>query len=130
MPRKPSQTLTPGEKRVLDVLWERGEATARAVYEELAPRHKLAYTTVLTVLKVLERKGYVSARADGRALAFRPKTSPKEARGVALRDVVARFFGGSSAALVEHLLQEGDVDPGEIARLEARVAKARRGRKP
>ena len=122
MARKPSQTLTPGEKRVLDVLWARGEATARSVYEVLAPRHQLAYTTVLTVLKVLERKGYVSARTDGRAHVFKQKTSAKEARGAALRHVVTSFFGGSSSALVEHLLEEGDVDPDDIARLEARIA--------
>ena len=121
MARPESEILTPAEQRVLSVLWDRKEATVRDVVEALAAERQFAYTTVLTVLRVLVRKGYASAHAAGRAHVFSPLVSRHEARGSAVRHIIRNFFGNSPAALLEHLIEEGEIDHEGIRRLEARL---------
>ena len=122
MARPVSETLTPAEQRVLAVLWDKGEASVRDVVEALAPERRFAYTTVLTMLRILVSKDYARARAVGRAHLYSPIVTERAARRAALRRMVGQFFGGSSAALVEHLIEEGEIDPEELKRLEARLA--------
>jgi len=121
MPRKPSSALTDAELRVMNVLWDRGEATVREVTDALAREPDLAYTTVLTVLQVLKQKKYVAAKENAKAHVFRPLVSRADARTRALKQVVSSFFGGSSEALAQHLIENDDIDPARLRALERRL---------
>ena len=125
MPRKPSSTLTDAELRVMGVLWEKGEATVREVTDELERKHQLAYTTVLTVLRVLTDKKFVAAKAAGSAHVFRPLVSRTEARATAVKQMLTSFFGGSSDALAQHLIESDSVDLDRLRAIEAKLDKKR-----
>ena len=97
-------TLTAREQDIMDVLWDRETATVSEVQARLSD--DLAYTTVLTVLRVLEQKGYVSHEAEGRAHRYRPLVGRSEARSSALRQLIGRVFGGSPEALLTQLVSD------------------------
>ena len=110
----------------MDVLWARGASTVREVTEALHSESTPAYTTVLTVLRVLTDKGYVVAQGgDGRAHVFTALVTRAEARQQALNLLLSDFFGGSRQALAQHLV-EGALDPEEQARLQALLASSER----
>ncbi len=110
MPRKPSTILTEAEQTVMQALWELKEASVRDVHEKLNGVKKVAYTTVLTVLKILNDKGYAKYRKEGRAFVYYPVLTQKEARQRALSQLVSRFFEGSPQALAEHLVELDEID--------------------
>ena len=105
MPRKKSSTLTEAELRLMDVLWQRGHATVAEVTEALPPP-PLAYNTVLTTMRILEQKGYVAHKEDGRAYVYRPLVKRDEAANSAVGQLVSRFFGNKSTALALRLVEE------------------------
>src|SRR5688500_13482353 len=109
MPRPKSPTLTDGELRLMRVLWDKGESTVTDVVAALQTRPKPAYNTVLTLLRILEKKGYVSHRKDGRAFIFRPLVGRADARRSALSTLVNRFFEGSPHLLVLNLLEDDEL---------------------
>jgi predicted transcriptional regulator len=106
MPRPKSPTLTDGELRLMHVLWDKGEASVSEVVTALREKPKPAYNTVLTLLRILERKGYVIHRKDGRAFVFVPTVDRSDARKNAMRSLVNRFFEGSSRLLLLNLLED------------------------
>src|SRR5262245_33111781 len=121
--RPASRTLTAQELEVMKIVWGRGSATVRDVYEELLTRRKIAYTTVMTALKTLEQKGYLRATQKERAYLYEP-TRPKSQviRGM-VREFVERVFGGSARPLLVQLLEEErltDAELREIARMAGR----------
>jgi len=124
MPRKPSETLTDAELRVMEVLWERGEATVADAVEALADQTALAYSTVLTTMRILEKKGYAAHRQEGRAFIYAPVVGRKEARRSAIRHILSRFFDNSPELLVMNVLDEETLDAREIQRLRKLVATA------
>lgn len=131
MARKPHPTLTDGELRIMEVLWERGEASVREVTEVLSkPRRKVAYSTVLTMLRILHDKKQVSYRKEGRAFIYAPRTDRRQARAQALKHLLSRFFDNSPEALAQNLIEEGDLDPIELRRLQERVKARRKPGKP
>jgi predicted transcriptional regulator len=101
-----SATLTPQELEIMKVVWQKGEATVRDVYESLLERRKIAYTTVMTMMKVLEGKGHLKKRQDDRAYVYKP-TRPETTvvRGM-VREFVDRLFDGSAHPLVVHLVKD------------------------
>lgn len=103
------------------VLWTLGEATVRQVVDALAADRAFAYTTVLTVLRVLVQKGHATSRQAGRAHVFSPATSAEDARSQAVGHLISQFFGGSPEALAQHLLERDPVDSADLDRLEARL---------
>ena len=110
--------LTELQLEILAVLWERGEATAAVVREELG--RPLAQTSVLTILRRLEKRGVVTHRAIGRQFLYRARVSParvKRSMVTDFGDLADRLFGGDRAELVSHLLKESDVDADDLARL-------------
>ena len=121
MARKRSSTLTDAELRVMAVLWEKGEATVREVADALERKHNLAYTTVLTVLRVLTDKKYVTAKAEGRAHVFRPLVSRDAARVGAVKQMLSAFFGGSTDALAQHLIENNSIDLDKLREIEAKL---------
>lgn len=129
MARPASPTLTNSERAILEVLWARKEASVREVAEELSKKKPLAYTTVLTMFKVLERKGLVSYRTEGRAYIYSAAISRGEARRQALDNVLRQFFGGSPDVLAQHLIEEHDLDLAELQALQDQVDAAPKPRK-
>jgi predicted transcriptional regulator len=124
MPRPPSTTLTDGELRLMNVLWERGTASVLEIQESLD--EPLADSTIRTLLGVLLEKGYVRRTRDGRAHIYHANVQRGEARETMVQQVVKRFFG-SPADLVLNLLDAGELDAAELERI--RRALDRRGRK-
>jgi BlaI family penicillinase repressor len=98
-PRRAVLDLAPLELDCMNTLWPVGEATVREIRDLLASRRARAYTTIMTIMDRLARKGVVERRKAGRAYIYRPKLSAEEARAQALAQVVENFFGGSKAAL-------------------------------
>lgn len=119
MPRKKSATLTEAELRLMEVLWEKGEATVAEVAKALPERPGLAYNTVLTTMRILEEKGYVRHRKpkEGRAFIYCSNVGRAEAARSAVRELVRRFFGRSHEALVLNLLDNEELGEGERQRI-------------
>lgn len=118
MPRKPSSTLTEAESRIMDVLWQQGEASVSDVVDGISNETKQAYNTIQTILGILKDKGIVKMRKEGRAFLYQPLMSRGEARARALRQLISNTFGGSPSTLAQYLLKDSDIDDGEISTLE------------
>lgn len=121
MARKRSTTLTEAELRLMDVLWEKEAATVGDVVEALHETSSLAYSTVLTTLRILEQKGYVRHSKEGRAFVYHPLVDRGEARRNILQYVLNRFFDNSPELLVLNVLKEEKIDAGEMKRLKKMI---------
>ena len=117
MPRKPSETLTEAELRIMQVIWEKGPGTVQQVLDALVDPPILAYTTVLTTIRILERKGYVEHSKDGRAHVYSPLVEREEASRSEIRHLVGRFFRDSHEDLVLNILEDRGIAPEELNRL-------------
>jgi predicted transcriptional regulator len=124
MSRPKSLTLTDGELRLMRVLWDRGEASVGAVVDAIKSGPKPAYNTVLTLLRIMEKKGYVTHRKDGRAFIFLPTIGRADASRSALRTLVNSFFDGSPRALMLNLLEDAELSPEVLKQLKARIEEA------
>lgn len=124
MARPTTPTLTEVERKLLDVLWKKKEASVREVTDELAKRDPIAYTTVQTMLGVLAKKGLVSHRLEGRAFIYSAVISRKEALANALDHLLKQFFNGSPKVLAQHLISDQDIDAPELASLKRLVEAA------
>jgi len=102
-PRRSLLDLAPLELDCMNTLWPIGEATVREIRDALAPRRPRAYTTIMTIMDRLARKGIVERAKSGRAYVYRAKLSAEEARAQALAQVLDNFFAGSKEALVAQL---------------------------
>ena len=115
MPPKQSATLTEAELRIMDVLWRKGSGTVQQVLDWLPS--VLAYNSVLTTIRILEKKGHVKHVKDGRAHIYEPIIGRKEATRSEIRHLVGRFFRNSHEALVLNILQDEAIDAGDLKRL-------------
>lgn len=115
MPPKQSPTLTEAELRIMDVIWRKGSGTVQQVVDWLPST--LAYNSVLTTIRILERKGYVKHVKDGRAYIYAPVIGRDEASRSEIRHLIGRFFRNSHEALVLNILQDEELDAKEIAHL-------------
>lgn len=97
------------------IIWERGEATVRDVYEELLRRRKVAYTTVMTAMKTLERKGYLKTSQQNRAFLYRPTQPRGKVTKALVRHFIDRVFEGSAQPLLVHLLKERHISESDLA---------------
>src|SRR5215467_1598825 len=112
MPRKRNRMLTDAEHRIMEVIWARGSATVAEVVEAL--NGKDAYTTILTLMRILKDKGYLSTRKEGRAFKFAPKVDRDTAARKAVHQLLVKFFAGSPSELVLSFLREEELTPGEL----------------
>lgn len=117
MPRRTSQTLTEAELRIMQVLWRKGACTVQQVLDGLVGDSVLAYNTVLTTIRILERKGYVQHAKDGRAHVYTTLVAEEEASRSEIRHLVSRFFRNSHEDLVLNILEARGIDPKELERL-------------
>lgn len=108
----------------MKIVWERETATVRDVYEVLLERRKLAYTTVMTMMKILEQKQYLKKEQADRAYVYRPAQPKGQVIGAMVRDFVNRVFNGSAEPLLAHLVKEHDLSAQELEEI------ARLRRKP
>ena len=117
MPRKQSETLTEAELRIMNVLWLKGAGTVQFVLDSLSEKPALAYNSVLTTIRVLERKGYVEHSKDGRAHVYAPLVGRDEASRSEIRHLVGRFFKNSHEQLVLNILEDKGIEADELDRL-------------
>jgi len=113
-------TLTPQELEIMKLVWRRGDATVRDVYEALLERRKIAYTTVMTMMKILEEKGYLKKRRQERAFLYRPTQPKNQVIGGMIREFIDRVFNGSAEPLLVHLVKSrhlSEKDLQKIARM-------------
>ncbi len=122
MGRKKPKTLTRAELRIMDVLWDKQRASVADVVAALPPP-PLAYTTVLTMLRILEQKDVVSRTPEGRAHIYHPRIARDEAATSAVSDVVRSFFSDSKTALAVRLMEEERPSQDELAHIKALIAK-------
>jgi len=114
--RTKSATLTEAELRIMNVLWDKGSATVHEVQQTL-PAPALAYNSVLTIIRILESKGYVKHIKDKRAHVYTAKVGRQDATRFEIRHLVSRFFGNSEERLVLNILEEQSIDAEELDRL-------------
>jgi predicted transcriptional regulator len=118
--RRRSPTLTEQELEIMKIVWDRERVTVRDVYEALLERRKVAYTTVMTMMKILEQKKHLKKTQVERAYVYQPTQPKGQVIGAMVRDFVNRVFNGSAEPLLVHLVEEGSLsqeDLEEIARL-------------
>ena len=110
------------------VIWERGEATAKEIQEALpGERH---YNSVLTIIRVLERKGHLAHRAEGKAHIYRARQQPEKSRSKVLGHLIKQVFGGSAASLVLHLVETGDLTEEDLGEIREQMAARAQANKP
>jgi predicted transcriptional regulator len=119
--RPKSPTLTPQELRIMTVVWERGTATVRDVYEALRAQRRVAYTTVMTMMNVLERKGHLKKQTQGRSYVYEPTRSRNQTVRALVRDFLNRVFGGSAEPLLVHLIEDRRLSRQELEELTRRI---------
>lgn len=117
MPRRQSETLTQAELRIMNALWLKGSGTVQLILDSLPQKPALAYNSVLTTIRVLERKGYVKHSKDGRAHVYSPLVAREEATRSEISHLVSRFFKNSREQLVLNILEDKGIDAEELARL-------------
>lgn len=124
MPPKKSITLTEAELRLMKILWQRGESAVNDMVGAMPEGETLAYNSVLTTVRILEQKGYVEHRQDGRAFVYRPCVAEHEASRSEVRHVLNRFFGNSRERLLLSLLGDEEISPAELQRLKDAIRSA------
>ena len=129
MARPKSSTLTEGEQRIMEVLWKRGEASVQQVTDALAASDPIAYTTSLTMLRILHEKGYVECHKEAKAYVYVPAVTRDSVRSTALKQLLRRFFDDSPEALAQHLVRDTQIDLHELDRLNRQVTEVRKTRK-
>ena len=109
--RPKSRTLTEQELEIMKVVWELQTATVRDVYEALLRRRKIAYTTVMTMMNILEEKGYLKKRAEDKAHVYRPAQAKAKVIRAMVQEFVERVFNGSAEPLLVHLVKDRHLSP-------------------
>ncbi|HTF72165.1 MAG TPA: BlaI/MecI/CopY family transcriptional regulator [Edaphobacter sp.] len=122
MPPKRSNTLTEAELRLMKLLWERGESAVSDLVSGISDTTPLAYTSVLTTIRILEKKGYVRHRQEGRAFLYSPCVAEQDAEKSEVRQLLQRFFGNSRERLLLSLLGDEEISSEELKRLKEAIA--------
>src|ERR1700751_5842622 len=121
MPPKKSNTLTEAELRLMKILWRRGESAVNDLVAAMPDAEALAYNSVLTTIRILEQKGYVEHRQEGRAFIYRPVVEEQEASRSEVKHVLSRFFSNSREQLLLSLLGDSDISHDELERLKKAI---------
>src|SRR5882762_517408 len=126
MPRKKTLTLTNAEHRIMEVIWAKGSATVTEVVDAL--QGKDAYTTILTLMRILKVKGYLSSRKEGRAFVFVPRVERNTMARKAVHQLLSKFFAGSPSELVLTFLREEELTPEELDVIKQKIVDSADGR--
>ncbi len=117
MARRPSGHPTELELEILKILWKTGRATVGQVRDALTAFRELAYTSVMTIMTIMTRKGYLTRRREGGSFVYQARIAEKSITQNMLRDIVDRVFEGSTAAVMANLLETKDLNPDELKQL-------------
>jgi BlaI family penicillinase repressor len=115
--RPKHSTLTPQELEIMKLVWQRENATVRDIYEAFLERRKIAYTTVMTMMKILETKGYLKKRRQERAFVYRPAHPKNQVIGGMIREFIDRVFNGSAEALLVHLGKDRQIREKDLQKI-------------
>jgi len=115
--------LSPAETEILALVWQLGQGTVQEVYERLSAKKSTAYTTVQTLLRRLEKKGYLQHRSRGKAHEYYACVQKDDVISRAVNDFVNRLFGGDPVPLLLHMAQKGDINPEDLEKLKELVHK-------
>ncbi len=121
MPPKRSNTLTEAELRLMKLLWVRGESAVSDLVAAMPEHEPLAYNSVLTTVRILEQKGYVDHRQEGRAFVYRACVAEHEASRSEVKHILSRFFGNSRERLLLSMLGDDELTPEELQRLKSAI---------
>ena len=124
MARKKSTQLTDSEQSIMEILWQKEQASVREIADILSEKKTTAYTTVQTMCKILADKGYADFHKEGKAFIYTPKITQKDARKGALTSLLNKFFGGSPEVLAQHLMEETDIELDDLAALQKQIDRA------
>lgn len=113
--------MTPLELEIMKLVWERNSATVRDIYEALLDRRKIAYTTVMTMMKILESKGYLKKRQHERAFVYRPAHRKEKVIGKMIREFMDRVFNGSAEPLLVHLVKAHQISKRDLEKIRRMV---------
>jgi predicted transcriptional regulator len=124
MPRRATAGLTDAESELMAVLWRLGQASVNDVLAAMNETRAVTYSTVQTMLRILETKGYLTHEKVARAFVYRPVIDERQARRRALRHLVGRLFDGSPSLLVLNILEDEDLNPAEREQLRKMIERA------
>jgi BlaI family penicillinase repressor len=120
MARKPSKAFNDRELEIMKIVWQMGEATVKEIQQRLPGEPH--YNSVLTITRVLERKGHLVHRAKGKTHFYRAGESKEKSRARLLRHLIDQVFGGSAASVVINLVQAGDLTPKDLDEIRGKIA--------
>src|SRR6266567_5314344 len=126
MARKKTLTLTNAEHRIMEVIWARGSATVAEVVDAL--KGKDAYTTILTLMRILKMKGFLASRKEGRAFVFVPRVDRETIARKAVHQVLSKFFSGSPSELVLAFLREEELTADELDLIKQKIMQSEEAR--
>jgi predicted transcriptional regulator len=109
-----AETMTDQEFEIMNIVWDRGEVTVRQVHEVVAEGYRIPYTSVITILAILEGKGLLEKAVGERAYAYRAARPKEEVVGEMVTGFIARVFDGSAVALVQHLVDTGAINLDQV----------------
>jgi predicted transcriptional regulator len=121
--RSPKPTLTEQELEIMKVVWQLETATVRQVYENMLEHRRIAYTTVMTMMNILEQKGYLKKRQDDRAYVYRPSQPKQQVIRSMVREFVNRVFNGSASPLLVHLVEDQHLDAKDLEEIRKTIRK-------
>ncbi|HVO99818.1 MAG TPA: BlaI/MecI/CopY family transcriptional regulator [Bryobacteraceae bacterium] len=121
--KSPKPTLTGQELEIMKVVWQLETATVRQVYESMLEHRRIAYTTVMTMMNILEQKGYLKKRQDERAYVYRPSQPQKQVIRSMVREFVNRVFNGSAEPLLVHLVEDQQLTAGDLEEIRKAIQK-------
>lgn len=121
MARKKTPTLTDGELRLMEIIWDKGEATVNEILDSLPKDNPPAYNTVLTIMRILEKKGYVNHKKEGRAFVYCPVVDREKARRKALNHLVNNFFNNSPGLLMQNIIEDEKLSSRDLERLKKMI---------
>ncbi|HEY0382744.1 MAG TPA: BlaI/MecI/CopY family transcriptional regulator [Candidatus Elarobacter sp.] len=125
MARRRSVPLTEAEQRLMEIVWSAGPATVGHIVDAIPEAERPAYNTVQTIMKILERKGYVQHRAEGRAFVYQAVVDRDAAARTAVSHLMQRFFGGSPRALALNLIEGDHLTDDELDELQRTIKRAK-----
>jgi BlaI family transcriptional regulator, penicillinase repressor len=123
--RPKHSTLTPQELEIMKLVWQRDSASVRDIYELLLQRRKIAYTTVMTMMKILETKGYLKKRRQDRAFIYSPVQPKNQVIGGMIREFIDRVFNGSAEPLLVHLVQAHHIREKDLQKIVRMIQEAK-----
>ena len=129
MSKQPLDQLGKLQRKVVETIWDFGEATVRQVWERICPKKDLSYTTILTAMQRLERSGWLRHRVEGKSNVYIPTRTRKQAGISSIHKLAQRVYDGNALLMFRHLVEEGDLSDEQLQELQKVISKKRKERR-